>query len=50
MIDVSGFAVEDAAGHGAELRLSGIFRDLPVAMLKARSEAVVRRLRKRASG
>jgi hypothetical protein len=47
---VRGFAVDDAMPSGAdELRLSDIFRDLPVAVLKARPESAAHRVRKRVS-
>jgi len=49
-IDVRGFAVDDAMPSGAdELRLSDIFRELPVAVLKARPESAAHRVRKRAN-
>jgi (1->4)-alpha-D-glucan 1-alpha-D-glucosylmutase len=49
-IDVRGFAIDDAVvSDTSELRLSEIFRDLPVAVLKARSESAAHRLSKRAS-
>ncbi len=50
VIDVSGFAVDGVvAPNMPEVRLSDIFRNLPVAVLKARAESASLRPRKRVS-
>ncbi len=48
-IDVQGFTVEGDADAGAEMRVSSLFQQLPVAVLKANVASAARTVRKKAS-
>ena len=48
LVDVRGFAFDDGA-DAPELALSELFRDLPVAVRRARFEGATQRPRKRVS-
>jgi (1->4)-alpha-D-glucan 1-alpha-D-glucosylmutase len=49
-LDLSGFSVEGMDGGPRELRLSGLFRHLPVAVMKGRFEGALKPARKRVRG